>query len=78
MKTTRTILVSLLIAAIIAACYVLSYRFFVRAHIVTSIMGGRTTTYMAVPNTVLNRALLTIYAPLIRNRYPAGTPVILQ
>ncbi len=73
MKFARTIFIWI---AILGACYPLSFYFFLKMHLITGIVGGHTTTYVALPNTALNRGFVVLYAPLLKRSFPAGSPIM--
>ena len=51
---------------ICVAAYLASFGLFIRSHIMTSIVEGRTFTYVGVADTRLNRVLVTLYQPALR------------
>jgi hypothetical protein len=61
---------------VLGVVYTVSFWLFIRLHLETGIVGGLTRTYVAVPNTELNRRLVPLYQPLTKRSFPGGSPII--
>ncbi len=70
----RSLQATILLLVCVAA-YLASFRLFMRSHMMTSIVEGHTSTYIGVADTRLNRLLVTLYQPVLRYTFPAGTPL---